>query len=117
MPAVGTRDAQWPARLALVAGIANVVVGLVDLAGALERVARRAEVSSEAADVHLPHVHRRLPCGDPLRHHPPDPTGAGEPVRAEPGRHVEAPHLALPEAELVVGRERLGTVDEPGHGD
>ena len=43
----------------------------------------------------------------------PMPAGAREAVRAEAGGDEEAAHLALAEAELVVGRERLGPVDQP----
>ena len=53
------------------------------------------------------------PVDDPLGHHLADPAGAGEPVGAEPGGDEEPAHLALAEAELVVGRERLGAVDQP----
>ena len=59
--------------------------------------------------------------GSPSRIHSaitrPMPAGAGEPVRAEAGGDEEAAHLALAEAELVVGRERLGAVDQPRDGD
>ena len=55
-------------------------------------------------------------AGSPARIHSaitlPDPAGAGEAVRAEAGGHEEAAHLALAEAELVVGGERLRTVDQ-----
>jgi hypothetical protein len=43
----------------------------------------------------------------------PHPAGAGEAVRAEAGGDEEAAHLGLAEDELVVGRERLGPVDQP----
>src|SRR6201999_4303846 len=49
VPAIGARDAQRATALALVARVADVVVGLVDLLRALQRVARRAEVRTEAA--------------------------------------------------------------------
>ena len=117
VPGVGARGAQRPPRLALVAGVADVVVGLIHLPGALERVAGRAEVRAEAADVHLPHVHRRLALEDPLGHHAADPAGAREAVRAEAGRDEQPAHLALAQAELVVGGERLGSVDQAGDCD
>src|SRR3954463_682790 len=79
MPGVRAGDAQRAAGLALLAGVADVVVGLVDLLGALERVRRRAVVRAEAADVHLPHVERGLALGDPLRHHLADAAGAHPP--------------------------------------
>src|SRR5438067_11792506 len=69
VPAVRARDPQRPARLALVTGIANVVVRLVYLLGALERVAGRAVVRPESPDIHLPDVERGLAGDDPLRHH------------------------------------------------
>src|ERR1700731_3308736 len=112
VPRVRAGGAQWPARLALVSRIANVVVGLVHLPGALERVAGRAEVRAEAADVHLPHVDRGLTLEYPLGHHASDPAGPRQTVGAEAGRHEEAPHLALAETELVVRRERLRPVDQ-----
>ena len=43
----------------------------------------------------------------------PDAAGAGQPVRAEPGRHEQPADLGLAEAELVVGREGLRAVDHP----
>ena len=95
------------------AGVADVVVGLVDLARALQRVGGRAVVLAEAAHVHVPEVERRLARVDPLGHHLADAARAREPVRAEAGGDEEAAHVRLAEAELVVGRERLRPVDEP----
>ena len=46
-----------------------------------------------------------------------DPARAGEPVGAEAGADEEAADLALAEAELVVGGEGLGAVDQLGHRD
>ncbi len=112
MPPVRTRDAERAPGLALVAGVADVVVGLVDLARPLERVGRRTVVGSEAADVHLPGVERRLTGHDPLGHDLADRARAGQSVGAEAGGDEEAGHLRLSEAELVVGSERLRSVDE-----
>ena len=81
------------------------------------RVGGRAVLGAEAAHVHLPEVEAGLALGDPLGDHPADPAGAGEPVGAEPGGDEEAAHLGLAEAELVVGRERLGPVDQLRHLD
>ena len=66
----------------------------------------------EAADVHLPGVERGLARHDPLRHHLADRARPGQAVGAEAGRDEEAGHLGLAQAELVVGRERLGPVDQ-----
>src|SRR5205807_1837763 len=110
VPLVRARDPQRPPRPPLVARVADVVVGLVHLARPLERVTRRAVVGTKPADVHLPHVERRLAAQDPLRHHAPDPAGPGETVGAEPRCNEEAADLGLAEAELVVRRERFGAV-------
>ena len=113
VPRVGAGGAQRAARLALVAGVADVVVGLVDLLGTRQRVARGPVLRPEPADVHLPDVERRLAGDDPLRHHLADPAGPGQPVGAEPGGHEQPTDIGLAEAELVVGGERLGAVDQP----
>src|ERR1700761_8612543 len=102
MPLVGRRQTQRPPRLALVAGVADVVVGLVDLPGALERVARRAVMRSEPADVHLPHIEPGLAGDDPLGHQLAHATGSGDPVGAEAGCYEEAADLRLAQTELVV---------------
>ncbi len=109
---VGRRDAQRTPRLALLPGVVDVVVLRVHLGRPREGVALRAVVPAEAADVHVPEVVLRLAVDDPLGHDLADAAGAGEPVRAEAGRHPEAGHLALAEDELAVGRERLGAVEE-----
>ncbi len=70
-------------------------------------------MGAEPPDVHLPHIRRRLAGDDPLRHQLPDPAGARESVGAEPGRDEQAADVGLAEAELVVGGERLGSVDQP----
>ena len=61
----------------------------------------------------MPDVQRRLAVEDPVGHDLPDAARARQPVRAEARRDEEAGDLGLAEAELVVGRERLGPVDEP----
>ena len=99
---------------ALVVRVHDVVVRAVDLVGAGEAVAAAAVLRSEAADVHLPQVHRRLAADDPLGHHLADATGAGDAVGAEPGGDEEPGDLALAEDELTVGRERLRPVDRAG---
>src|ERR1700736_4812840 len=43
---------------------------------------------------------------------PPAPRSASERMRAEPRRDEQPAHLGLAEAELVVGRERLRSVDQ-----
>ena len=115
MPAVGARDAQRPACLALVPRVADVVVGLVHLGGAHERVGRGAVLAAEAPDVHVPKVDLRLAVHDPLGHHLADAARARQAVRAKAGGHEEPAHLGLAEAELAVGRERLRAVDQLRH--
>ena len=63
---------------------------------------------AEAPDVHAPEVQRRLAADDPLGHHLADAAGARQAVRAEAGGHEQPAHRGLAEAELAVGRERLG---------
>ena len=111
-PRVGRGDAERPPGLALVAGVLDVVVRLVDLAGAGERVLARAVRRAEPARVHVPDVERGRPLDDPLGHELPHAAGPREPVRAEARRDPEAPDVGRPEDELAVGRERLGAVDE-----
>ena len=113
VPAIGRRYPQRPPRLALVVGVADVVVGLVGLLHPGVRVGGRAVLRAEAADVHVPEVQAGLALGDPLGHDLADPARAGEPVRAEAGGDEEAVDLGLAKAELVVGGERLGPVDDP----
>ena len=117
MPGVDRRDPQRPAGAALVVRIADVVVGLVGLLDPRMGVGGRAVLGAEAADVHLPEVEAGLAVDDPLGHHLADPAGAGETVGAEAGADEEARHLGLAEAELVVGGERLGAVDQLGDRD
>jgi hypothetical protein len=117
VPGVDRRDPQRPPRLALVVGVADVVVGLVGLPDPRVGVGRGAVLGAEAADVHVPEVQARLAAGDPLGHHPADPAGAGEAVGAEAGADEEAADLRFAEAELVVGGEGLGAVDQLGDGD
>src|ERR1700733_923218 len=117
VPWVGAGGAQRASCEALVAGVADVVVGLIHLLGALERVAGRAKVSAETADVHLPHIDRGLAFEYPFGHHFADAARAGETVGAEASGYEEAAHVALAEAELVVGRKRLRPVDQLGDGD
>ena len=107
------RDAQRPARLALVTRVLDVVVGLVDLLRPRDRVLPALVGGAEAARVHVPDVERRRPLDDPLGDELPHPARAGEPVGAEPRRHPEAAHVRRAEDELAVGGERLGTVDQP----
>ena len=111
VPLVGRGGAQRTGGLALLEGVVDVVVGLVGLEHARERVGRRAVLRPEAAHVHLPQVHRRLAGHDPLRHHLAHAARAREAVRAEAARHEDAGDLRLAEAELVVGREALRPVD------
>ncbi len=117
VPAVGGRQAQRPPRRPFVAGVADVVVRLIVLDRPLERVRRRTVLAAEAAHVHVPDVHARLAVHDPLGHDPADAARARDAVGAEPGRHVEPAHLGLAQAELVVGGERLGAVDQLADAD
>src|SRR5581483_1365264 len=102
VPSISAGHPQRATGSALVPRIADVVVGLVNLAGARQRVGGGAVMRAKAADVHLPHVERWLPLDDPLRHHPADPARAGQTVGAEAGGHEQTADLGLPEAELVV---------------
>ena len=54
---------------------------------------------------------------DPLGHHLADAAGACQAVRAEARRDEQPVDLGLAEAELVVGREGLGAVDQLGDGE
>ena len=90
VPLVGGRHAQRPARAALVVGVLDVVVGLVDLADAGERVAGRAVVGAEAPDVHLPQVQRRLAARRSTR---PSPCRC-RPRRPARGRRSRRPRTA-----------------------
>ena len=112
VPRIGRRDPQGPPRKALLAGVADVVVGRVHLGRAGERVRLGAVLAAEAADVHVPEVPLRLAVDDPLRHDLADPARPGQAVRAEPRGDPETRHLRLAEDEFAVGRERLGAVEE-----
>ena len=112
---VSGRRLQRPPGAPFVVRVHDVVVRAVDLVGAGEAVAAAAVLRSEAPDVHLPQVHRRLASGDPFGHHLADPTGAGDAVGAEAGGDEEPGDLALAEDELAVGRERLRAVDQLDH--
>ena len=70
-------------------------------------------MASEAARVHLPNVEARHAFDDPFGDEPAHPARPGQPVRAEACRDPEAAHLARPEDELPVRRERLRAVDQP----
>src|SRR5262249_57859131 len=72
-------------------------------------------VQAEAARVDLPDVEARHAVDDPLRDELPHPARARETVCAEAGGYPEAAHIARPEDELAVRRERLGPVDETYH--
>ena len=117
VPRVRAREPQRPARAPLVPGVLDVVVRLVGLAGAGQRVRRRPVGRPEAPHVHRGDVHGRLAVEDPVGQDLPHAARAGQPVRAEARRDEEAGDLGLAEAELVVGRERLGSVDEPRDAD
>ena len=110
---IGRREAQRPARLALVPRVLDVVVRGVDLGRAGERVGAAPVGGAEAARVHVPDVEARRPLDDPLRDELPHPAGAGEAVGAEARGDPEAAHVGRPEDELAVGRERLRPVDQP----
>src|SRR5450755_1032061 len=117
VPGVGARGSERASGPAFVTGVADVVIGLVDLPGPRQRVAGGAVVRAEAANVHLPHIERRFPRDDPVGHQLSHSTGAGEAVSTEPGGDEHAAYVALAEAELAVGGERLRTVDQPRHLD
>ena len=97
--------------------VADVVVGLVGLLDPRVGVGGGAVLGAEAADIHVPEVEARFALGDPLGDDFADPTGARQSVRAEAGAGEEAGDLGFAEAELVVGGEGLGAVDQFGDGD
>ena len=111
-PRVRGGDSQRAPRRALVAGVLDVVVRLVDLARARDRVLAAAVGAPEASRVHVPDVERRRPLDDPLGDELSHPARPGQPVRAEARSHPEAAHVGRTEDELAVRRERLGPVDE-----
>ena len=78
--AVGRREPQRTPRLPLEVGVLDVVVGGVDLGGALQGVALAAVLAAEAADVHVPEVEAGLTLDDPLCQLP------AHPARPLPGR-------------------------------
>jgi hypothetical protein len=69
---------------------------------------------AEAAYVHVPEVERRFAGDDPFGHRLADAARPRQTVGAESGSDEEPPYIGLAEAEFVVGRERLGTVDQLG---
>ncbi len=76
--------------LALLARIVDVVVGRVDLVGAVARVARASGSASPKRRTSIFQTsHSGSPVDDPLREHLADPAGAGDPVGAESCRHEE----------------------------
>ncbi len=109
---VGGRDLERAARLVVLARVLHVVVLRVDLVGARERIPAAPIVRAEPPDVHLRQVHRGLAVDDPFGGGPADTGATGDAVGAEAGSHEEAPDLGLAQDEVVVGGERLGTVDE-----
>ncbi len=109
---VRRRDAQRAPGRPLVARVLDVVVRLVDLLRASERVLAAAIGTAEAPRVHVPDVERRRALDDPLGDELAHPAGSGEPVRAEAGGDPEAAHVGRPEDELAVRREGLRPVDE-----
>ena len=109
---VGRRHPQRTAGLALLVRVVDVVVGRVVLDRARQRVALASVGRPEPPDVHLPQVELGLAIDDPRRDLAPDPTGAGDAVRREPGGDEEAADLRLAEDELVVRGEALRAVDD-----
>src|SRR5438309_1301939 len=104
-----------PARLTLVVGVLDVVVGGVDLGRAGQGIRLAAVLTAETADVHLPQVEARLAVHDPLRHLPAHAAGAGQAVSAEAGGHPEAGHVGFAQYELAVRREGLRAVEQLAH--
>ena len=93
----------------------DVVVRLVDLLRAHERVLAAAIGRAEAARVHVPDVERGCPLDDPLGHELSHSARAREPVRPEAGCHPEASDVRGAEDELAVGRKSFGAIDEADH--
>ncbi len=117
VPGVRRRRAQRPAGSPLVRRVADVVVALVVLDRSRERVRRRAVRLAEPAYVHVPQVHRRRALEHPLGHDLADAARTSDAVGAEAGRDEEPGDVGRPEAELVVGGERLRPVDERADAD
>ena len=111
-PRIGGGDPQGPPGAPLVPRVLHVVVGLVDLLRACERVRLRAVGRAETARVHVPHVERRGALDDPLGDELPHAARPGEPVGAEARRDPEPAHVGWAEDELTIRRERLGAVHE-----
>src|SRR4029077_15802167 len=109
------RQAKRAAGAALVAGVLDVVVGRIDLAGPRQGVFAADVVPTEAARVHLPGVEIGPAVHDPFGYQAAHAAGAGQAMGAEAGCHPEAADLGRPQDELAVGRERLGAVDEPDY--
>ena len=111
-PRIRRRHAERAPRGALVARVLDVVVGLVDLLRARQRVRLAAVGGAEAPRVHVPDVEGGRALDDPLGDELPHPAGARQSVRAEAGRDPEAADVGRPQDELAVRRERLRAVDE-----
>ncbi len=93
-PRVGRREPQRPPGLPLVARVLHVVVGLVDLERARERVAARAVGAAEAARVHVPGVERRRALDDPLGDELPIPPAPASPCAQKPAA-VQRPRTSV----------------------
>src|SRR5438094_2628442 len=100
-PRVGGGEAQWPARLALLIRIVDVVVRRVDLDGSRESIGLATILTAEPAQVHLPQVEARLAIDDPLSHRGAHPAGAGYPVSAESRRNIETANRGLAQQEFI----------------
>src|SRR5262249_19864803 len=112
-PWIGRRKAKAPAFLALLVRIAEIIVGAVDLLSPLEGEPPRAVLGAESAEGHVPDVEPRIALDDPGGHDPSHAAGPGDAVGAEATRDEEAADVRrLPENELTVGSECLGSVDE-----
>ena len=94
------------------ARVLDVVVRLVDLERAGERVLATRVVTAEAARVHLPRIEARLALDDPLGDEAAHSTRTGKAVRTEARGDPEAADIGLAEDELPVGSERLRAVHE-----
>ncbi len=65
------------------------------------------------ANVDIPHVHRRMPVDDPVRHDLPGAAGGLDPDRVEAAGHEEPRDVRrLAQQIAVIGGERLGAVEE-----
>src|SRR5438445_9965910 len=90
------RQSKRPASAPLMAGVLDVVIGRVDLAGPGQRVLAADVVASEPPRVHLPSIEMGTTVDEPFCDAPPHTAGAGESVRRTPRRPRSRAPLWVP---------------------